>query len=250
MSAARRAAEIDQKVAVHLRNLRATDLQAAAAGGVDQLPGFAAGGFLNVEPPVRLLIGCVASRNSVILSISAAMTAGSPRSPWYSASREDVVGGHAAVPVGVAHVGVAQHVDAARPVDRARFDQRVLGLAAIGAAVHAQRAADTAGNAAHERQAGDAGLLRRARDFDVGHRRAGADARVLDGDIAKTAAEPDHHARHAAVAHDEIGAKPDDGHRNLRRQIRQAHSQVRSSSGMNKTCAGPPTRNQVSSASG
>ena len=31
------------------------------------------GGFLKVEPPVRLLIGCVASRVSVILSISAAI---------------------------------------------------------------------------------------------------------------------------------------------------------------------------------
>ena len=41
----------------------------------------APGGFLKVEPPVRLLIGCVASRNSVIFSISAAMTAGSPRAP-------------------------------------------------------------------------------------------------------------------------------------------------------------------------
>src|SRR5271155_5504025 len=36
------------------------------------------GGFLKVEPPVRLLIGCVASRDSVILPISAAMAATSP----------------------------------------------------------------------------------------------------------------------------------------------------------------------------
>ena len=44
------------------------------------------GGFLKVEPPVRLLIGCVASRDSVILSISAAITAGSPGVPANSAS--------------------------------------------------------------------------------------------------------------------------------------------------------------------
>jgi len=68
--------------------------------------------------------------------------------------------------------------------------------------------------------------LRRARDFDIWHRGAGANARVLDGDIAKTAAVPDHHARHAAVAHDEIGAEPDDGHRNVRLQISERIAKV------------------------
>src|SRR5712672_502635 len=43
------------------------------------------GGFLKVEPPVRLLIGCVASRDPVILSISAAICARSPGRPWNSA---------------------------------------------------------------------------------------------------------------------------------------------------------------------
>src|ERR1700688_4635198 len=38
------------------------------------------GGFLKVEPPVRLLIGCVDSRASVIFSISAAIPAVSPGS--------------------------------------------------------------------------------------------------------------------------------------------------------------------------
>src|SRR5262249_30855517 len=37
------AAEIDQEVAVHFGNLRIADLESAAAGGVDQLPGFVAG---------------------------------------------------------------------------------------------------------------------------------------------------------------------------------------------------------------
>ena len=81
------------------------------------------------------------------------------------------------MPIGKAHVGVAEHMDAARAIDRAGLDERVLGLTAIGAAVHAQRAADAAGNAAQERQAGDAGLLRRARDLNVGHRGAGAQSR-------------------------------------------------------------------------
>ena len=65
---------------------------------------------------------------------------------------------------------------ASLPVDAARLDQHVLGLAAIGAAVHAQRAADRAGDAAQESEPGDAGLLRGARDLHVGHGGAGADA--------------------------------------------------------------------------
>ena len=31
---------------------------------------------------------------------------------------------------------------------------------------------------------------------------------VLDRDLAEAAAEPDHDARHAAVAHDQVGAGP------------------------------------------
>src|SRR5215831_14298498 len=34
-----RGAEIDQEIAVHFRHLRIADLEAAAAGGVDELPG-------------------------------------------------------------------------------------------------------------------------------------------------------------------------------------------------------------------
>ena len=44
----------------------------------------------------------------------------------------------------------------------------------------------------------------------VRHRRAGADATAgFDLDLAEAAAEPDHHARHAAVAHDQVRAEPD-----------------------------------------
>ena len=63
-----------------------------------------------------------------------------------------------------------------RAVDAARLDQNILGLAAIGAAVHAQRAADGAGNAAEEREAGEAGLLRLARHHGVEHGAARGDA--------------------------------------------------------------------------
>ena len=112
-------------------------------------------------------------------------------------------------------------------VDAARLDQHVLGLAAIGAGVHAQRAADGAGNAAQECEPGDAGLLRRPRDASVQHRRAGA-MRMPSStvDLAEAAAEPDHDAGHAAVAHDQVGAEPDDGHRNVGGQARQERGEI------------------------
>ena len=93
---------------MHLRHLRAADAssprQPAASISCQALwPG----GFLKVEPPVRLLIGCVASRDSVISSISAAIAAGSPGAPWNSACGEDDVVGRAAMAIGVVHVGVA-----------------------------------------------------------------------------------------------------------------------------------------------
>ncbi len=185
------------------------------------------GGFLKVEPPVRLLIGWVASRLSVILSISAAITAGSPgRALEYRLGEDDVVG-RAAMAVGVVHVRIGEAQDAAGAVDAARHHQHVLGLAAIGAAIHAQRAADRTGYAAQKRQAGDRGLLGGARHLHVGHRGAGAHAVIrFDRDLAEAAAEPDHHAGDAAVAHDEIGAEADDGDRQFGGKLRQQHGEV------------------------
>ena len=155
------------------------------------------------------------------------MTAGSPGVPWNMRLGEDHVLGRAAVPIGVVHVGIGEGADAAAAIDAARGNQHVLGLAPIGAAIHPQRPADRARNAAQERQPGDRGLLGGARHLDVRHRGAGADARaLLYRDIAEPATEPDHHARNAAVAHDEIGAEADHGDGNLRRQVHQEIRQV------------------------
>ena len=85
--------------------------------------------------------------------------------------------------------------------------------------------------------------------FTSGTRRAGANACALDRDLIEAAAETDHDAGDAAVADDQIGAKPDDRDGNFGRQMAEKIGQIASSSGMNKSCAGPPTRNHVSSAS-
>ena len=125
------------------------------------------------------------------------------------------------------HVAVGEDAHAALPVDAARLDQRVLGLAAIGAAVHAQRPADRAGDAAKEGEPRDRRLLRGTADLHVGHRGAGADAGArFDLDLAEAAAEPDDDAGHAAVAHDQVGAEPDHRDGNLGRQVREEIGEV------------------------
>ena len=79
--------------------------------------------------------------------------------------------------------------DVALPVDGARLDQHILGLAAVRAGIHAQRAADRAGDAAIEGEPGDAGIRRRARELDVGHGGARAQAVArLDLDLGEAAA--------------------------------------------------------------
>ena len=79
-----------------------------------------------------------------------------------------------------------------------------------------------AGNAAVEREPRNRRLLGGARDLDVRHGRAGAQACTgFDLDRVEAASQADHHARHAGVAHDQVGAEPDDGDGNLRGEMRQ-----------------------------
>ena len=97
----------------------------------------------------------------------------------------------------------------------------------MGAAVHAERTADAARDAAIERKAGNAGIGSGARDLHVGHGGTGAEPGiVLDGDVAETAAEPYHHATDAAVAHKQIGSESDNGDGNLGRRIRHEIREV------------------------
>ena len=49
---------------------------------------------------------------------------------------------------------------------------------------------------------------------------------VLDLDLAEAAAEPDHHAFDAAVAHEQVRAEPDDGDGNVGRRRRQEIGEV------------------------
>ena len=139
------AALVDQEVAVQLGNLRRADGEAAQAGLVDELPGFVAGRILEgraagaaldrlrrLAPLGDLVHG--ARDLGRIAGLALKQRLG-----------EDQILRRAAMAVGVVHVGIRQHVQRSPPVDRARLDENVLGLAAIGSTVHAQRAADRAG---------------------------------------------------------------------------------------------------------
>ena len=69
-----------------------------------------------------------------------------------------MIGGiDAAVAIDELHVGIGEDVLGAVAADAGGLDQDVLGLAAIGAGIHAQRAADRAGNAEEEFHAADIG---------------------------------------------------------------------------------------------
>lgn len=101
-------------------------------------------------------------------------------------------------------------------VDSARFHQHVGGLAAMRAGIHAQRAADRARDAAVEGEPVETGLGGRLGEAHVGNRGAHGQRVAVDRDAAeRLAAEPDHHARHPAVADDQVRAETDDRDRHV-----------------------------------
>ena len=137
--------------------------------------------------------------------------------------------------------------DGARPVDAARFDENVLRFAAMRAGVHAQSAADRAGNAAVEFEAGDPRLGRRVGEPDIRRRGAGREPMIADrlDRTERLAAEAEHDAGDAAVADDDIRGQADRRDGNLRRQPAQKIGEVVFIGRLVQSCAGPPTRNQL-----
>src|SRR5829696_8774324 len=143
---------IDQEVAVHFRDLRITDDEPPATGGVDELPGLVAGGVLESRAAGLLLDGLgrlARLRDPLHLGLDRRLIA---RAALKQGLREDHICGRARMPIGEAHVGMAEDADVALAADPAHLDEYVRRLAAVGAGVHAQRAADRAGDAAKKRE--------------------------------------------------------------------------------------------------
>ncbi len=117
--------------------------------------------------------------------------------------------------IGKSHLTVGKAAQVTLAINAARLDEDVFSFAAISAAVHAQRAANRARNAAEKRQPRDTGRLRRARHHHIENRSAGGDTLVFDLHLVESAAEPDHHAGNTAITHDQVGAGTDDSNGNF-----------------------------------
>src|SRR6266566_1938772 len=150
-------APVDEEVAMQLRDLGGPHRQAAASRGVDEPPGFVTGRILESRaagPALDRLGGFAAFGDFIHLGSDDGRIA---RRSLEERFGEDHVLWHAAIAIAVAHFAVVEDAGVAAAVNASRCDQHVLGLAAVGAAVHAQRAADRARNAAEKRQSGDGG---------------------------------------------------------------------------------------------
>ena len=123
--------------------------------------------------------------------------------------------GQIAMAIGQAQLRKRQRPQRTRRIDGSRLDQHILEFAAIRPGVHAQPAADSAGNAREKFHAGDAGLARRQRDIEIERAGASDNIRAVDRDIGEAAAQPHHHARNAAIADQEIGGDADRRHRHI-----------------------------------
>src|SRR5947209_17726017 len=112
------------------------------------------------------------------------------------------------MPVGVAHVYIREGADFTTTIHAARFDENILGLAALRAGIHPPRAADRAWDAAIKGQPIDSGIGRSARELHVGNGSAGAQAIIrFRAYFAKSAAaEANDDTRNTPVADDQVRA--------------------------------------------
>ena len=116
---------------------------------------------------------------------------------------------------------------AAGTIDELGRDQHLGELAAIGAGIGREGAADGAGNAAQELEPGQRMIARGQRHVEV--ERAGARHHLvaLDRDAGEAAHQADHHALDAAVAHQQVRADAQHRHRHVGRQRLQEFREIR-----------------------
>src|SRR5262249_59245777 len=132
------------------RRLRVADFEAAATGGIDELPRFMTRRVLEGRAAGAALdrLGRLA-RFGDFLHLCGDLGRIAGRALEQRLREDDVVG-RAAVALAVVHVADAEDAQPALTVDAARLDQRIRGLTTVGAADHAPRPAHRAGLAAQE----------------------------------------------------------------------------------------------------
>ena len=119
---------------------------------------------------------------------------------------KDPVCGQGAVAIAVAIVACVQLHQLAFRADRTALYQKIFGLAAMRARIHAQRSADCARYSGKERKPADprlGGFLGYAAVQRKGARRDLA-AVAVNRDPAKAGGQAHHDTRHAAVAHQHV----------------------------------------------
>ena len=179
---------VDQEIAVHFRHLRAADAQAAAAGGVDQLPGAVAGRILEGRAA-----GLFADRLrgfAVVLHLVHPRPDRVRRGDGAAKARRgenDRRDRRRCCGRRISCRRWSNRMFAAVAADAGRLDQHVLGLGAVGAGIHAQRAADGAGDAEEEFQPAEIGRRRRLGDALVERGGAGADDIAVGAGFAEAA---------------------------------------------------------------
>ena len=122
--------------------------------------------------------------------------------------------------------GLARMADAAA-VEHVDFDHVLPGLAAPGAGIHGQRAAEGAGNAGKEFRRPQSPFHALPGDAPAGH--AGLDLNAGGAQAfepAQRAVRGDDGAANPAVAHQEIAAESDPQQRHVRRQLAHEGGQI------------------------
>ncbi len=203
-------AEVEQEIAMLVRNLRVAAAQAPAAGGVDQRPRLRARRILEGRSA-----GAAAQRLARLALGGDAVHLGADDGGIAGHALEQRLDHHRALGQRRMTIGISEPrrwpgLDRARAQHQRRLDQQVGDVAAVSAGVHPHRAAHRARNPAQELEPGDAGVARRRGDADAHRRGAGAHAFVvLDRHLGETLRQAHDHARHAAVAHDQVRADAD-----------------------------------------
>ena len=141
------ATEVDQKIAVELGHLSATDCEPAAPGIVHEIPG---------AVTRRIFEGRAACAIARLTRFSLFFDRrhfggdffGRTGPPLQDCGGENHILRHAAVTILETHLTISELAQVPLTVNALSLNQNILGLAAIRTTIHAQRTADRPGNAA------------------------------------------------------------------------------------------------------
>ena len=209
----RRLALVHDEVGVLLRHHRAANAVSLEPGPLDQLGGVAPGrvGEHGSATPGADRLARVALLEKFLdrprVRIGPRLETEGRREEPFARDRRR----HAAVAVAV--LGGSAAMALAAPVDRLDFGHARPGLAAPGARVHRERAADRARDAGEEVRGPDQPFRALPAEPGAGHARLRAHAlRAHALERVQDAVHREHGAADAAVAHQQVAAEPDPGH--------------------------------------